>query len=107
MFDDDAVGLKEEPFVSGAPEVIDMLVADMPGADAGFALYFSDRPFPQYQVKLDWLKEEYGGNWYRTTETGMEGWLCPAMLKYFDQAPVNIYARAEAIKKGEGPGGKG
>jgi hypothetical protein len=28
----------------------------------------------------------------------MEGWLCPALLKYFAQAPPELYVKAEAIK---------
>jgi hypothetical protein len=26
----------------------------------------------------------------------MEGWLCPALFKYFDAAPMRIYAQAIA-----------
>jgi hypothetical protein len=26
----------------------------------------------------------------------MEGWLCPALFKYFEVAPKEIYAKAEA-----------
>jgi hypothetical protein len=25
----------------------------------------------------------------------MEGWLCPALLKYFDAAPMRIFAKFE------------
>jgi hypothetical protein len=25
----------------------------------------------------------------------MEGWLCPALFKYFDKAPPELYVRAE------------
>ena len=38
VFDDDRVGLLREPFVSGAPEMIDVLVADIPDAANGFRL---------------------------------------------------------------------
>jgi hypothetical protein len=95
MFDDDAVGLKQEPFVMGIPEMINSLVAEIPGADDGFALYFSESPFPGFQVKLDWIKEEYEGNWYLLDGTDQEGWLCPALFNYFDRAPSKIYAKAE------------
>lgn len=99
MFDDAAVGLQQEPFVSGAPEIIEVMTSQMQIKDAakGFALYFSDSPFPQYQVKLDRVREEYGGNWYRVGE--MEGWLCPALFKYFAEAPAHIYCRAEAVER--------
>lgn len=35
-----------------------------------------------------------GGNWYWNESLGMEGWLCPALFKYFDTAPERIYAQA-------------
>ena len=45
MFDDDAVDLVQEPFVSGVPEMIDELVADIPDARRGFRLLFLAAPF--------------------------------------------------------------
>ena len=95
VFDDQAVGLEREPFVTGVPEMIDELVRDIPRADAGFRLIFSDRPFPGFQKELTWVREEYEGHWYRSDAPPIEGWLCPALLKYFDQAPRNIYVKAQ------------
>jgi hypothetical protein len=97
VFDDPAVGLKAEPFVSGIPQMIDALVQDIPRADRGFRLLFSAAPFPAYQVELVRLRSEYGGNWYRWTATNMEGWLCPALAQYFPEPPPRLYARAEAL----------
>src|SRR5687768_7007602 len=67
VFDDPAVGLKAEPFVSGIPQMIDALVQDIPQADRGFRLLFSAAPFPGYQVELTRLRSEHGGNWYGWT----------------------------------------
>jgi hypothetical protein len=97
VFDDAAVGPKAEPFVFGMPEMISPLVANTPDADKGFALYFSAQPFPGLTVKLDWVREEFGGNWYRLGES--EGWLCPALFQYFSEAPRALYAKAEAFKR--------
>jgi hypothetical protein len=97
VFDDPAVGLKAEPFVSGIPQMIDALIQDIPLADRGFRLLFSAAPFPGYQVELVRLRSEYGGNWYRWTATNMEGWLCPALAKYFPEPPSTLYARAEGL----------
>jgi hypothetical protein len=36
-----------------------------------------------------------GGNWYYSRELCIEGWLCPALFKYFDVAPQTIYAKFE------------
>ena len=93
VFDDEKVGLIQEPFVSGADTVIDKMVAGMPNADAGFTLLFSANPFPGYQAAFQWRREEMGGNWYYSEDLEMEGWLCPALFKYFQGAPLEIYAQ--------------
>ncbi len=95
VFDDDRVGLVREPFVAGVPEMIDVLVSDIPDAENGFRLLFSAKPFPGYQKKLTWVRGESGGNYYRTDDPQMEGWLCPAMFKYYDEAPKELYVKAE------------
>ena len=53
VFDDPDVDLHQEPFVSGVPEMIDELVRDIPHADNGFCMIFSDRPFPGFQKSTD------------------------------------------------------
>lgn len=95
VFDDPAVGLRAEPFVAGIPEMIEALVRELPIARKGFRLLFPDEPFPGYQVELTSVKAEYGGHWYRWSATSTEGWLCPALFKYFTQAAETL--RAEAI----------
>ena len=95
VFDDPAVGLLREPFVSGIDTMIDRLVAAIPAADHGFRLLFSATPFPGDTVRLEWRREEFGGNWYVCPELDLEGWLCPALFRYFDTAPPELYARAE------------
>ena len=98
VFDDPSTDLVQEPFVSGVPEMINDLVADIPNARQGFRLQFSSAPFPGFQRKLEWVRTEFGGNWYRLDEPPMEGWLCPAMFLYFEEAPAELYVKAEEIK---------
>jgi len=95
VFDDESVGLVREPFVSGIPKMIDSLVQDITNAGKGFKLLFSQNPFPGYQAELVWEREEYGGNWYRWQANNLQGWLCPALFKYFSEAPPQIYCKAE------------
>lgn len=97
VFDDESAGLVREPFVSGVPEMIDALVKDIPQAEKGFRLLFSANPFPGYQAELVWVAQEYGGNWYRWEAKNMDGWLCPALFKYFSEAPKKIYCKAEKV----------
>ena len=73
----------------------DRLVAAIPNAENGFRLLFAATPFPGYTVDLKWRREEYGGNWYYSPKFDLEGWLCPALFKYFDKAPTDLYVRAE------------
>lgn len=98
VFDDSTVGLQQEPFVSGIPEIIDLLIENQEIANAqeGFKLIFSQTPFPGYNLELVWKSEEYGGNWYYCKQYDREGWLCPALFKYFEHAPQNIYCQAQS-----------
>ena len=95
VFDDERVGLVGEPFVAGIPEMIDAAVADIPDAASGFRLLFAAGPFPGAQIHLERVRPECDGWWYRQCATNIEGWLCPALFKYFDEAPAHLYAKAE------------
>ncbi len=95
VFDDPTAGLVREAFVAGIDTMLDRATAHIPNAEAGFKLLFSPNPFPGYALKLEWRREEYGGNWYWCDQFGMEGWLCPALFKYFPTAPKELYAKPE------------
>jgi hypothetical protein len=95
VFDDPAVGLSREPFIAGIDTMIDKAVADIPDAEKGFRAIFSASPFPGANLKLDWRRAESGGNWYYSDQFKREGWLCPALLKYFPTAPREIYVKIE------------
>jgi len=103
MFDDEAAGLRREPFVMGIPEMIEDLVKDIPNARQGFRLVFSDKEFPGAVKTLVWVRDDMGGAWYRTSDPPMEGWLCPALYRYFDRAPKKLFMRAEALAHRVGP----
>ncbi len=96
VFDDPSRGLEREAFVSGIPEMIDRLVADIPDAGKGFRLTFSAQEFPGYEDKLTWKRKGTTGNWYYSEECKSEGWLCPALFKFFSEAPKEIYVKADS-----------
>ena len=96
VFDDPSVGLVREPFVGGADTMIDVATAHLPRADRGFLAVFSASCFPDAQIVLEWVREEGGGNVYRWAAKGMEGWLCPALLRYFSEAPAKLYVQVKA-----------
>lgn len=97
MFDDPAVGLVKEPFVAGADVIIDRMVEEISNAEAGVTIIFSAQPFPGAQHELEWRREEISGNWYYSRKLDLEGWLCPALFKYFEKAPPRIYAQVKAL----------
>ncbi|HDP34172.1 MAG TPA: hypothetical protein ENN29_03575 [Candidatus Hydrogenedentes bacterium] len=97
VFDDESTGLNKEPFVSGIPELIDELVKDIPDAEKGFRLLFSTQPFPGHTHKLTWRRGDKSGNWYYAEQYDKEGWLCPALFRYYDEAPKEIYIKAEKL----------
>ena len=62
----------------------------------GSRLLFSTASFPSFQRKLTWVREEMLGNWYRTDEPAMEGWLCPALFQYFPEAPKQMFVQTKS-----------
>lgn len=107
VFDDPTVGLTREPFIAGIDKMIDTLTKDIEDAKNGFRLIFSADPFPGYNTVLNWVEEDkpitkaqgllgfQRGNWYHHPDTNSEGWLCPALLKYFKTAPKHLYVKLE------------
>ena len=121
VFDDERTGLKEEAFVLGSSDVLTRLVKekDIPDAEKGFAMHFSDQPFDGADAELAWLRSDDSqvvpgqdgsatqthGNWYRGAVAGqeMEGWLCPALGLYFGSAPARIFVKIEPLPPGVDP----
>ena len=111
VFDDELTGLKEEAFVSGMSEMITRMITmkDIPNAVHGFIMSFDEIPFG-HDVELQWLRADdpdtlMAGNWYRGDIAGqsMDGWLCPALFCYFDQAPMTLFVRADQLPPGVDP----
>ncbi len=98
VFDDESTGLVREAFVCGMGEILDALTKGIPDAERGFVCYFSASAIPGTSYRIDWRREESGGNWYYCGLTQTEGWLCPALFKYFAEAPKEIYIQAKAKK---------
>lgn len=92
VFDDDRVGLREEPFVDSADTMIDTVLREqgITDADDGFTLLFAATAFPG-STELEWVRPEHDGNVYRRVEHGDEAWLCPALMLYFGDPPPNLY----------------
>lgn len=91
VFDDPAKELDKEAFVSGADDIMSAASAGLQDPENGFDLLFSEKAFPGHQFCAEHVREELDGNWYRVESLGLEGWLCPALFKYFDTAPKKIF----------------
>ena len=95
VFDDEATGLNAEAFVGGMSEIINELIRKELGYEMydKFTAIFSATPFPEYTGVLNHIEaDEYNvGNWYQYED--MKGWLCPALLKYINPAPKQIYVK--------------
>jgi hypothetical protein len=92
-FDDQSVGLYQEPFVLGVPEIIDSLVGDA----TKISILFSQDEFPEITTKFTFMKEDMMGAWYREEKTRKVGWLCPALKKYYSTLPETIYIKIERL----------
>ena len=99
VFDDPKVGLYQEPFILGIDIMIDKIVENIPQSEDGFRAIFSAQSFPGAETKLEWRREDSGGNWYYSDKFEMEGWLCPALFKYFPHAPREIWVKVEALER--------
>lgn len=100
VFDDERVGLDKEALVGGTDEMIDVATAHIPNAAKGFVAIFSHQPFPGAHIVLQWRREEMGGNVYYWPEKNLEGWLCPALFKYFPSAPKELHIQVREAPLG-------
>ena len=100
VFDDADAGLQAEPFVIGMNEIIDRILGEQGLLESakqhGFKCEFSSQTIPGESAVLKLQRAEAGGAWYRYKE--LEGWLCPALMIYFQLIPGEIHARASRIK---------
>ena len=94
VFDDEERGLYQEPFVGTTNEILDRMVSDKRIHNGGkkFRMFFSEFAFAKFDYALVWSRTQNGGNVYLSS-FGMEGWLCPALLKYFPSAPKILYVK--------------
>ena len=104
VFDDDDRGLIKEPFVAGADTLLDIISKDKNAA----SLLFSARDFPKVTHVIRRVSESAqaigGGTDYMYEAPGMHPlpvWLCPALFKFFEEAPETIYVYASPYQRYE------
>jgi len=95
VFDDPSRELDKEAFVCGTGAILDFLTQDIADATNGFNLIFSKDLFPGVQHRFRRVGQELGGWWYEHPEYLFAGWLCPALYKYFSEAPEVLYVKVQ------------
>jgi hypothetical protein len=100
-FDIPIVGIEDEPFVSGMPEIIEHHLIRAEKLDVarthGVSVLFSGAASKPAAFELGnyfhlvKVKEENNGCWYRDPSTGFEGWLCPNLYQFFAAPPNTLH----------------
>ena len=98
VFDDEERGLQHEALIAGIDMMLDRVAELFPD---GFVMHFSSDEFPTRTHRLiKVIDDDRGGTWYRCPELDdMEGWLCPALLRYYKAAPSIIYIGVTAPRE--------
>jgi hypothetical protein len=45
--------------------------------------------------RLEWRRPDRSGNVYFSPDLNLEGWLCPALLRYFESPPTEIFVQVK------------
>lgn len=101
VFDDKERGLVREALISGADALLEAATEHIADRDQGVVVVFSDRPFPTHTLALTWQggDENGHGTYYYAQKYRQRAWLCPALLLYFPEPPMKIYAMFTAKPK--------
>ena len=91
VFDDEERGLKKEALVLGA----DLLCQRLYEKYGDFSASFSANYIPDSDIVLHRRTEpsRQNGTWYVEATTKQDTWLCPALFKFFNEAPDSIYLK--------------
>jgi hypothetical protein len=99
VFDDSTAGLVKEPFVNGADTMIDAMTSSIPEAGRGFTMIFSADPFSGYQYRFLRRRTEGAETIYYSPNFDVEGSLSPAVLRYFDAPPSEVFVQIRAMEQ--------
>jgi len=96
-FDDSSTGLKAEPFMTTATHFIDIMLNKIGKRSAKKPVaVFSKTPFPEHQFTIERVCDDGVGGTFYSYGGIHELWLCPALLKYFETAPSQIFIQVKA-----------
>ena len=93
VFTDQEKGLDKEPLVEGADTLLDTILNSGIYPIRKFKIVFSQYPYMDRKFtikKVHHFGDDNGTDYY-SPEFNQKLWLCPALLKYFDNPPKFIY----------------
>lgn len=99
VFDDPKAGLAKEPFVNEADTMIDAMTLSIPNAAQGFTMVFSASAFPGYQYSFLRRRTEGSETIYYSPDFDVEGSLSPAVLRYFEAPPPELFVQIGAMQE--------
>ena len=94
------------PLIIGADKLIALgcQKKEITNPENGFNLLFSEKYFPNADVKFNFLEIKYGGWIYSIEELNLKGlmpgqsaWLCPYMSFYYPKPPEILYLKIEKL----------
>jgi hypothetical protein len=101
LFDDPRHNIVDEEFVCGMDTILDIMCAKKRQLSRGVRLLFSNQEIPG-SMRLDWRREDAGGDWYIANKIQITGWCCPTLRKYFPEgAPKELYLKISFLKGDE------
>jgi hypothetical protein len=96
FFDDPGKGLLKEGLTDGVPEMLVWLYERKKTTTGNAVVWFSSEPHA-CDVTLRYVGPWWHGSLYRC-EDGRECWLCPALLRYYEEPPATLYVWLEAVQ---------
>lgn len=93
VFDDERKDLAREPFVGNADNILKGIATYYLGLfPKKFTVLFSGpEPHVGFQESATIVGPDSGGHVYVHDRSQESFWLCPALLRYFDEAPERLF----------------
>jgi len=98
VFDDPSVELEKEPFVEGADTLLDILT----DYDNECVLLFSTVDVPGFEHTIKKVEDNVSSGTtynYKTDSIDHDLWLCPALLKYYENPPEKIHFKVKRLNR--------
>ena len=98
VFDDAEKNLQKEALIEGIDDMLDYMVKEKGLKERKLGVAFSNTEIQNHDVLLELIEPadpngRINGNMYRWTKNQINGWLCPSLYKYFEEAPKKLYMK--------------